>query len=205
MNDMESRFLFCYHFPVITFLLSNRDNLITESGFSTPLLRAVQLNLAVQSNMKNNKKNRAGFEAQYDPRPVGEILHDFFENSNEPLAVAFRHRKAYANTEPCVDLKLLTQKPGRMPEGECLIGTIAHDSENHFTFCEAVPETKSRKHNPCIYKGYAINVHRKDDGTIYPTFRQPQYTKYYTFMDFCREAAEELLMMAGLVEEEMSE
>ena len=36
-------------------------------------------------------------------------------------------------------------------------------------------------------------------------YRLPQYSKYYTFKDFCREAAEELLMMAGLVEEEMSE
>ena len=33
-------------------------------------------------------------------------------------------------------------------------------------------------------------------------YRQPQYSKYYTFKDFCREAAEELLMMAGLGEEE---
>ena len=33
-------------------------------------------------------------------------------------------------------------------------------------------------------------------------FRLPQYPKYYTFKDFCREAAEELLMMAGLGEEE---
>ena len=33
-------------------------------------------------------------------------------------------------------------------------------------------------------------------------FRLPQYPKYYTFKDFCREAAEELLMMADLGEEE---
>ena len=33
-------------------------------------------------------------------------------------------------------------------------------------------------------------------------FRLPQYPKYYTFKDFCREAAEELLMMAGPGEEE---
>ena len=36
-------------------------------------------------------------------------------------------------------------------------------------------------------------------------FRLPHYTKYYTFGDFCREAAEELLLIAGLIEEEMSE
>ena len=44
-----------------------------------------------------------------------------------------------------------------------------------------------------------------DDGTLYPTFRQPGYTRYYMFRDFCREAAEELLLVAGLVKEEMSE
>ncbi len=38
-----------------------------------------------------------------------------------------------------------------------------------------------------------------------PHFRQPHCTQYYTFRDFCREASEELLMIAGLVEEEMSD
>ena len=166
-----------------------------------------------QANVHNDKKNfsmefrkfsrRPSGSGKNEPKVMSELLEDFFR-SNEPLARAYRDH-LFPHTELNVDLKLLTQKPGRMPEGECLIGTIAHDSENHFTFCEALSETKSRKHNPCIYKGYAINVHRKDDGTIYPTFRQPQYTRYYTFRDFCREAAEELLLIAGFVEEEMSE
>jgi hypothetical protein len=37
------------------------------------------------------------------------------------------------------------------------------------------------------------------------TFRHPCYTRYYMFRDFCREAAEELLMVGGLVKEKMSE
>lgn len=90
--------------------------------------------------MINNKKYRVGSEAQYGPRTVGEILHDFLENSNEPLAVAFRHRKAYATTEPCVDLKLLTQKPGHLPVGECLEGVLTHDGTDHFRFVEDVAE-----------------------------------------------------------------
>ncbi len=32
----------------------------------------------------------AGHEEQYGPRLIGEILHDYFEESNEPLAVAYR-------------------------------------------------------------------------------------------------------------------
>ena len=33
-------------------------------------------------------------------------------------------------------------------------------------------------------------------------YRLPQYSKYYTFKDFCREAAEELLFVAGFIEED---
>ena len=55
--------------------------------------------------------------------------------------------------------------------------------------------------NPHIYVGRRINVNRKDDGTLYPTFNRPRYTKDFSFQDFCREAAEELLVVAGLVEE----
>ena len=32
----------------------------------------------------------AGHEEQYGPRLIGEILHDYLEKSNEPLAVAYR-------------------------------------------------------------------------------------------------------------------
>lgn len=153
--------------------------------------------------MINNKKYRVGSEAQYGPRTVGEILHDFLENSNEPLAVAFRHRKAYANTELCVDLKLLTQKPGHLPVGECLEGVLTHDGTDHFRFVEEAAEMKRAavvSRNPLVYAGACINVHRRDDGSLYPTFRQPQLSTFYTFKDFCREAAEELLMLDGLGE-----
>ena len=36
-----------------------------------------------------SKNHAAGQKKQYGPRPVGEILHDYLENSNEPLAVAY--------------------------------------------------------------------------------------------------------------------
>ena len=154
--------------------------------------------------MINNKKYRVGSEAQYGPRTVGEILHDFLENSNEPLVVALRHRKAYANTELCVDLKLLKQKPGRLRVGKCLEGILTRDGEEHFTFIEEASEMKRAavvSRNPIVYAGACINVHRRNDGSLYPTFRQPQLSTFYTFKDFCREASEELRMIAGLVEE----
>ena len=56
--------------------------------------------------------------------------------------------------------------------------------------------------NPHLYLGKRINVNRKDKGDPYPTFTRPRYTKDYTFRDFCLEAAKELIIVAGLVEEE---
>ena len=43
--------------------------------------------------MLNRNSTRVESEVQYDPRLAGEILHDYLENSNEPLAVAFREKK----------------------------------------------------------------------------------------------------------------
>ena len=132
------------------------------------------------------------------------VMEEFFQ-SNEPLAAAFRHRKAYPNTELGIDLKLLTREPGRMRVGTSLNGVLARDGKEHFTFREAAPERKSCKRYPLVYQGYCINVTRRDDGKLCPHFRLPHYTKYYTFKDFCREAAEELLLIDGLLEENMSE
>ena len=71
------------------------------------------------------------------------------------------------------------------------------DGEDHYTFLESHPATQKR--NPHIYMGKYINVSRADDGTLYPTFNRPRYTKDFTFQDFCREAAEELIVVTGLV------
>lgn len=172
--------------------------------------------------MYKNIKFRAGSEVQYDPRTVGEILHDYLENSNEPLAVAYRERTSeteavdeterlfrefYPNSELNVDLKLITRQPGRMPVSSYLDGTITRDGEDHFCFIQN--DLKKRKvvvtmRNPHVYVGKYINVNRKDTGTLYPTFNRPQYTESFTFQDFCREAAEELLAVGGLIEEKVS-
>ena len=111
----------------------------------------------------------------------------------------------FFNTELCVDLKTILTSDRRAKMRKDYTGVLTRDGRDHFTFIENAPERKTCKRNPLVYRGYAINVHRKDDGTLCPNFRLPQYSKHYTFKDFCREAAEELLMMAGLGEEEMSE
>lgn len=143
---------------------------------------------------------------KHEPKVIGEVLNEFFR-SNEPLAVAFRDRlfkDFFPDTHLDVDLKLITREPGRMPVGGYLDGAITHDDENHFTFIQNDPEKKKvvTMRNPHVYLGKRINVNCKDDGTLYPTFNRPQYTESFTFQDFCREAAEELRMIAGFVEED---
>ena len=166
----------------------------------------------------------ASTEKKNEPKVIGEVLNDYFA-SNEPLAVAFRNWKVksdatkaaeaesepdqifgefYPNTELAVDLKLITRQPGRMPVSAYLDGTITRDSEDHFCFIQNVAEKKKLMvtlRNPHIYVGKRINVNRKDDGSLHPTFNRPRYTKDFSFQDFCREAAEELLMVIGLLEE----
>ena len=157
---------------------------------------------------KRYKETRVGSEVQYDPRLVGEILNDYLNKSNSPLAVAYRERlfkDLHPNTELCVDLKLYTREPGRMPVGAYINGTIEHDSEEHYTFTEGGIEEKkavSILRSPHVYKGTCVNVVRRADGNLYPTFNRPKYSESFGFQDFCLEAAKELIEVSGLGEEE---
>ena len=106
----------------------------------------------------------------------------------------------YPNTELGIDLKLITRKPGRLGIGEYLDGAITHDGEDHFTFVQNDSEKKKDKvvqRNPHVYEGTYINVNRKKDGTLYPTFNRPQFTEKFTFQDFCLQAAKELWVISG--------
>lgn len=166
----------------------------------------------------NKNKKRPGSHTN-EPKALAEILRDYLQNTTEPLAVAFRRqhpeffcntdcrdgggnllfKDIYPNTELGVDLKLLTRRKGRMDIGEVRPGAITRDGEEHFTFVENVIGKKPNeyKRNPHMLELLRINVVRKDDGTLYPTFTRPRYNEKFTFQDFCREAAEELLMVAG--------
>jgi hypothetical protein len=106
----------------------------------------------------------------------------------------------YPNTELGIDLKLLTRKPGRLTDGEYLDGVITHDGEDHFTFVQNDSEKKKEKvvqRNPHVYEGTYINVNRKKDGTLYPTFNRPLFSERFTFQDFCQGAANELRIISG--------
>ena len=94
----------------------------------------------------------------------------------------------------------MPRHPGRGAVGESLDGTITRDGEDHFSFIQDDSYKKKVKviqRNPHVYEGTFININRKPDGTLYPTFNRPRYTKKFTFQDFCWEAANELRMVVG--------
>ena len=120
-------------------------------------------------------------------------------NGNMDESSSKKEKGFYPNTELGIDLKLITRKPGRMAVGEYLDGAITHDGEDHFTFVQNDSEKKKVvQRNPHVYEGTYINVNRKKDGTLYPTFnRRPQFKKFFTFEEFCRGAADELRIISG--------
>lgn len=148
----------------------------------------------------------SGSEKKNEPKVIGKVLIEYFQ-SDKPLAVAYRDRlfkDIHPNTELDIDLKLMTRQPGRMPVGEYLNGVITRDTEDHFSFIESASERKKVviTRNPHVYVGKYVNVTRKDDGTLYPTLNRPRYSENFSFKDLCREAAAELIVIAGLVGEE---
>ena len=121
-------------------------------------------------------------------------------NGNMDESSSKKEKGFYPNTELGIDLKLITRKPGRLGIGEYLDGAITHDGEDHFTFVQNDSEKKKDKvvqRNPHVYEGTYINVNRKKDGTLYPTFNRPQFTEKFTFQDFCLQAAKELWVISG--------
>lgn len=111
----------------------------------------------------------------------------------------------YPNTELDVDLKLVTQKQGRMELGEYLDGMITRDGEDHFTFVEnATEQRKATRRNPSIYMGQWINVKRRADGTVYPTFKRTKGIGAGKLGDYAVNTTCELLMVAGKHEAAMA-
>lgn len=111
----------------------------------------------------------------------------------------------YPNTELGVDLKLVTQEQGRMELGEYLDGMITRDGEDHFTFVEnATEQRKAERRNPSIYMGQWINVKRRADGTVYPTFKRTKGIGAGKLGDYAVNTTCELLMVAGKHEAAMA-
>lgn len=160
-------------------------------------------------NTKNNRER----SAQHEPRLAGEILHNYLENSNEPLAVAFRKHKTeagvefnqlfkgiYPDTHLCVDLKLLTRKRGHASVGTCLSGVLKRDGERHFTLLENNSKgmRSSVLRNPHLFRGTYVNVKKRCNDTLYLTFNGSNYKRGFSFRDYCQKVVEEILLIANL-------
>jgi hypothetical protein len=165
------------------------------------------------------KNHAAGQKKQYGPRLVGEILHDYLENSNEPLAVAYRERTTesekqgwHRNTELSVNLKTILRSDVRMKVGKSYPGVLRLDSgcvveeylsrDPHFTFIETLPW--STKRNPRVFRGRYISVTRRDDGSLRLNFKpMPKLGANLSVDNYAFEVYRELRQaLIGLVEEE---
>lgn len=164
--------------------------------------------------MKNNKRTRAGFEKQYDPRLAGEVLHDYLENSNEPLAVAYREQSDDAdeqgwhrNTELSVDLKTILRTDERLQAGKDYLGILRRDVEcedyyydEHITFVETELRNTCKR-NPHVFKGKYITVTRRDDGSVHPNFKPLKIDEDFSLEKYISSVANELLWaLEGLIE-----
>ena len=138
--------------------------------------------------MNNNKRTRVGSEAQYGPRLAGEILHNYLENSNEPVAVAYREHTTESeeqgwnhNTDLSVDLKTILRSDRCMKTGKEYPGVLRRDSDTiiddflyhdpHYTFVETVPPTACKR-NPHVFNGEYITVTRRDDSSLKLNFKE---------------------------------
>lgn len=163
----------------------------------------------------DSTNNSAGSARTNDPRHIKEILDELLESGQ-------LFNNIFPNTELDVDIKLLTLKPGRLDLGEGITGIIVRDNEFHYTFVQIASETDVKespdatkptppdasekkgarvKRNPIVIPGNCVNLHRKGNGSFYPTFRYPELTEHYTWNSFCIEAAKEILSLTGLIEE----
>lgn len=169
--------------------------------------------------MTNKKRTRVGSEQQYGPRLAGEILHDYLENSNEPLAVAYRERSEeaeeqgwHANTELGCNVKTLLRSDKRMLVNKEYPGILRLDSDAdiedfryrdpHMTFIEVV-RMKDGKRNPHVFNGQYITVTRRDDGSLRPNFKpMPELGLNMSVDNYAFEVYRELRQaLKGLVEE----
>ena len=156
--------------------------------------------------MINNKRTRVKSEKQYDPRLAGEILHDYLENSNEPLAVAYREHTTESeeqgwnnNTHLSVDLKTQLRSDRIAKVGKSYTGVLRRETEyeefrcdDRFVFTETVPPTAGKR-NPHVFDGLYITVTRRDDGSLRLNFKELKVGAGFNVERYAAGVANELL------------
>ena len=169
--------------------------------------------------MDTIKKNHAaGQKKQYGPRLAGKILHDYLENSNEPLAVAYRERTTesekqgwHSNTDLGCDLKTILRSDVRMKTGKEYLGVLRCDSEasiedfrccdSQYIFIETIPLTAGKR-NPHLFVGEYISITRRDDGSLRLNFKELPKGANFNLERFALGVYNELCMaLGGLIEE----
>ena len=173
--------------------------------------------------MDKKKKYEAGSEAQYGPRLAGEILHDYLENSNSPLARAYREHASeieaeeqgwHANTELGCDVKTILRSDRRMQTDKSYQGVLRLDSEGiadeflyrdpHYTFIETLPQTAGKR-NPHVFDGQYITVTRRDDGSLRLNFKELPKGANFNLERFALGVYNELCLALGGLVEDVSE
>ena len=167
--------------------------------------------------MKRKNFNRVGFDAQHDPRLAGEVLHDYLENSNEPLAVAYREHTTesekqgwHTNTDLGCEVKTILRSDVRMKTGKEYQGVLRLDSEGivdeflyrdpHYTFIETASPTAGKR-NLHLFVGEYITITRRDDGSLRPNFKPMKMGADFSVEKYASGVANELLWaLEGLIE-----
>ena len=151
---------------------------------------------------------------------AGEVLQEFFNKSDEPLAQAARKRGMITQVKdpkatklrdalarqvfkwfhPGAVLWIYTRECLPMPVGSFMKGRLSRISRSEFIFEQGMPERPKapQPRNEMVYQGLRLNVHRDARGNLYPTLGKPALTADFTYENFCEEAAEELLRVKDL-------
>jgi hypothetical protein len=169
---------------------------------------------------RNFKKRPSGSR---ESKAVGAILDEMLR-SDSRFAVAYRRyqeavddeaevetsqlfKDLFPDTHLCVDVKVLSVKPGRIPIGKFFEGYFTRNDEDKFLIIEKASDKKVKtvQRNPVIFAGRCVNVHLLSDGSKRLEFNRPRFNSDFSFRKFCVAAARELLTIARLLGEEDSD
>ena len=153
--------------------------------------------------------SQAGSKESSEPRPLGEVLADYLQTSNEPQAVAFRDRYAAwnRNTDLCMDVKTFLCQDRITQLGKGYPGVLTRDEECHYTFVETFPSKHSSpKRNPHEFVGESITVTRRDDGSLRLNFKPLKMDEDFNVEAYAIAVANEIILgLKGPVKEKPGE